>query len=336
VTGTRVPCCAPRVCKKVIRGLSFPTAKPREDRLTAALAFRCLRLAGRVAALGLVLISTATAAETPEIFFDKHGLIVQRGGDGGDTAQREGWAWFGAWIRANLLNNPWAVQRSVTFSQVMEMLEAGKSGLFRRHPDQYNATNDFSRDQTIPLAAAMGVYNDTERLNRMWKGIVDRGYKAQNDRDIISFEYVGLFARARGADPHIAGDIQLFGSVWTRIGVSLNNRDDVGDDLNLIMTLLMAKLRKSTTWSDRALTDYAKNRPVSYGCYLGSYRAKYGTDLTISPEEMRKRMDAGIAAGWKPDCPRVLGALRWYFRTESNGNPELAELYEPIVRKWMQ
>lgn len=50
---------------------------------------------------------------------------------------------------------------------------------------------------------------------------------------------------------------------------------------------------------------------------------------------MTARIRKGIAEGWQPDCPRVLGALRWYFRAESKGNPELAELYAPIVEAFL-
>jgi len=50
---------------------------------------------------------------------------------------------------------------------------------------------------------------------------------------------------------------------------------------------------------------------------------------------MKARIKAGIATGWTTDCPRVLGALRWYFRAESGGCSILAELYEPMVNRWL-
>jgi hypothetical protein len=129
------------------------------------------------------------------------------------------------------------------------------------------------------------------------------------------------------------------------------DRNDVGDDLNLLVILLMAKFRFPATntgvpgtSTEEVISLYATKRPHSYGSYLQSYRQELrragyqsGVDLSASDAQVRKLMDDGITKGWKPDpnCPPVLGALRWYFRAESKGNPELAELYAPIVRKWV-
>ena len=138
-------------------------------------------------------------------------------------------------------------------------------------------------------------------------------------------------------------DIQLSGGVISRLAQAVDP-NDVVDDLNLLIILLMAKLRfpaKNTgvpgASTEEIIRLYATKLPVSYGTYLGSYRREFGIDLPASDNEVTKRMDAGIAKGWKPDrdCPPLLGALRWYFRAESKGNPELAELYAPIVRAWL-
>src|ERR1039457_591777 len=117
---------------------------------------------------------------SPELSVDKYGLIVQTNGDGGDTAQREGWAWFGSKIRERELNDPWSVCRTITFQKAMDFLEVDHSGIFRRHPDQYNQPQDFSRDQTIPIVAAMGLWGDQDRLNRFWDRTVARNYTSQN------------------------------------------------------------------------------------------------------------------------------------------------------------
>jgi hypothetical protein len=299
------------------------------------------RNALKVIGSGVVTLA-ARGQSSPKLSVDKHGLIVQVDGDGGDTAQREGWAWFGSWIRDNVLHNPWDVKRLVpntnepfTFEKTMAFLEVDQTGVFRRHPDQWNDPKDFSRDQTIPIVAAMGVWNDKARLDRLWNRTKGRNYLAQNG-DLISPEAINLFDRARGEQPGLPGDIQLAASVWARIGQSLNNRDDVGDDLNLVIILVMSKLRSSNSTTDSAVAAYAKNRPISYGCYLQSYRQKNGVDLKASAGEVRRRMEESIDKPWKPDCPRVLGALRWYFRAETGGNPELAELYAPIVKQWLE
>lgn len=271
----------------------------------------------------------------PELYTDAHGLIVQRDGDGGDTAQREGWAWIGTWVRANVLKDPWPAARSITHEQAMAKLEVDSTGLFRRHPDQWNDTKDFSRDQTVPIIASMGLWGGGERLERLWTRTRERNFLAQNG-DLMSPEGINLFDRARGLAPGPIGDLQLTASVWARIGLALNNKDDVGDDLNLLILLLMGLLRHPTDSTRSAAAIYAKNRPLSYGSYLQSYRLRYGTDLSVDGPEMRCRMENGLADGWQPDCPRVLGALRWYFRAESGGNPSLGELYAPIVKRWFE
>ncbi len=79
----------------------------------------------------------------------------------------------------------------------------------------------------------------------------------------------------------------------------------------------------------------ANGRPVCSGCYLTHYRSSYPNDFGANETTMANRIKAGIAQGWTPDCPPVLGALRWYFRAESDGSPALAELYQPIVQQFL-
>jgi hypothetical protein len=222
----------------------------------------------------------------------------------------------------------------------MNLLEKDQSGVFRRSPDKYDDPKDFSRDQTIPIIAAMGVWGDIVRLDRFWDRTKARNYLTQNG-EMLRPDGVNLFQRARGIKPGIIGDTQLLGGVASRL-VQASDPNDVGDDLNLLVILLMAKLRfpatntgVTGTTTEEVIKLYATKRPHSYGSYLQSCRRE-GIDLKVSDTEVRKRMDPGIAKGWKPDgdCPPVLGALRWYFRAESKGNPELAELYAPMVRKW--
>jgi hypothetical protein len=112
------------------------------------------------------LQSVIKCKSTPDLAIDQRGLIVQTDGDGGDTAQREGWTWFGSWIRERELHNPWSVERCITFEQAMSMLEINRSGIFRRNPDKYDEPKDFSRDQSIPIIAAMGLWGDSSTFPR--------------------------------------------------------------------------------------------------------------------------------------------------------------------------
>src|SRR5262245_54332899 len=72
----------------------------------------------------------------PKFHRDANGLIVQADGDGGDTAQREGFVWFGLYIRRKKLglSDPTYIDLKLTFPDTIQLLEVNKSGLFRRHP----------------------------------------------------------------------------------------------------------------------------------------------------------------------------------------------------------
>jgi hypothetical protein len=295
---------------------------------------------------------------SPPIYYDKWELIVQKGMDGGDTAQREGWYWFGTWIRCHVLNNLWTVPRNLTFNEVINLLEPGHDGVFYRHPklppwnDPYSSEWGFSRDQMIPLVAAMGIYGLTDEVRRLWNAlpqdvvggtkhtyngrwITVLGQKTVYTGDIVVWSTVNLFKRAWGENPSSAqdGEINLLEGVRLRL-VQAKDPDNTGDDLNLIVMLLMSILRFPTATSGEAVKVY-KNRPNSYGSYLGAYRQRYGVDLSVSAAEMKRRMDDGIASGWGKDASAVYGAVRWYHREETGANPQLAELYAPIIEKYL-
>lgn len=272
--------------------------------------------------------------EAQLIYFDSSGLLVQRDCDGGDTAQREGWMWLGIWLRERL-RDPWTITPPLPFKKALQLLEPQGDGDFIRHPVKWNDPKDFSRDQSIPIIAATGIWGEMQPLSRMWSNVKKRVYKFQND-DLCAPEHVNLFRRSLGERPQTIGDLQLVGSSAVRCALG-RDMDDVGDDLNHIVSLMIAKFRRPTALVDLAIRIYATRRPITYGSYLGSYRQHYGTAFDTPAALMIERMKAGIAAKWKrdPDVPNVLGALRWYFRAESGGSPALAELYAPVVRRWL-
>ncbi len=310
--------------------------------------------------------SKSASKATPPIYYDADGLIVHKGMDGGDTAQREGWYWFGVWIRKNVLSDPWTVPRQLSFQQVIGMLEPARDGVFYRHPklkpwnNPYDKEFGFSRDQMIPLVAAMGVWGQTDSLRRLWNALPqDRvggtkhtfngewqtvlGVRTVYTGDVVGPSTINHFRRAWGEDPipasdgnGVGGEAELEANVALRLKAGLGDKDDTGDDLNLIVMLLMSLLRFKTPASSRATNVYAKNRPVTYGSFLGSYRSKYGLDLNVTAAEVRRRLDVGIESGWKTDASRVLGAVRWYHRQEVGANPQLADLYDPIVRAFLE
>lgn len=124
----------------------------------------------------------ARLIEGRNINCDQYGLIVHRDNDGkfngGDTAQREGWYWFGVWLRENTPGLPkWTHRRKLNFDQVLDLLEPGKDGVFYRHPKQPPFNNafskewGFSRDQMVPLVAAMGVWGKHDAIRRLWEAL---------------------------------------------------------------------------------------------------------------------------------------------------------------------
>jgi hypothetical protein len=313
-----------------------------------------------------MLGNVAEGQTNPAIMYDDDGLIVHKGMDGGDTAQREGWYWLGVWIRQQILKDPWPVERKLSFPQVIQMLEPKHDGVFYRHPklkpwnNPYDKEYGFSRDQMVPLVAAMGVWGMTGELRRLWNALPQDvlggtkhtfngewktilGQKTVYTGDIVGPATINLFRRAWGEDPMPAsdrngpgGEKELYANVDIRLASTLNDRDNTGDDLNLIAMLLMSILRFPSSVSAQAVNVYAKNRPVSYGSFLGAYRKKYGVDLSASPAEVKRRLDEGIKSGWTTDASRVYGAVRWYHRLEAGANPQLAELYARIIRKYLE
>ena len=228
--------------------------------------------AGVASSFGM-LGNVAEGQTNPAIMYDDDGLIVHKGMDGGDTAQREGWYWLGVWIRQQILKDPWPVERKLSFPQVIQMLEPKHDGVFYRHPklkpwnNPYDKEYGFSRDQMVPLVAAMGVWGMTGELRRLWNALPQDvlggtkhtfngewktilGQKTVYTGDIVGPATINLFRRAWGEDPMPAsdrngpgGEKELYANVDIRLASTLNDRDNTGDDLNLIAMLLMSILR---------------------------------------------------------------------------------------------
>ena len=90
----------------------------------------------------------------------------------------KGGIWLGVWLRQNVKGlQPWTAPRKLTFRQVLNLLEPAHDGVFYRHPKQRKFNNPrskeygFSRDQMIPLVAAMGVWGMHADIRRMWNAL---------------------------------------------------------------------------------------------------------------------------------------------------------------------
>lgn len=274
-------------------------------------------------------------AGSPPFFSDSFGLIVQADMDGGDTTQREGFVRFGlhllekAGITINLAApSPWP--------NVLAHLEVGKSGEFRRHPNKDQWWSDpqkFSRDQQTPLVAALGALGPREVLDRLWNAFVARGRKCQNG-DAGGPDHQNLFRRATGYEKVEAiGEGLLAAMPAVLVLRGQKSKDDVGDDLNFIVSLAASKLWRPTKTSRQTIIEYRDTRPVNYGCYLERYRKEYpglsGQAL------MKKRIDAWIAKKASTDCHPAVGALRWYFRPETGAGWGPAAIYERVLLDYL-
>src|ERR1035438_5754846 len=93
-----------------------------------------------------------------------------------------------------------------------------------------------------------------------------------------------------------SGEAELLANAHLRVGASHSNKDDVGDDLNLIVKLVMAKLRFGTPVSDEAARVYYTERAHSYGSYFGAYKAQYGDDATDFDARVKAELDTNLYA----------------------------------------
>ena len=283
-----------------------------------------------------------------QIAFDRYGLIIQRDGDGGDTAAREGMYWLAKAAREALFNHPgqpkagpfqaWRTRDD--FVRVLDLLEekdaAGQyTGHYRRHPydPRWNTSDKMSRDNMLPLIAAMGAYGGPDmeqRLGRFYDNMSTfAGFLRFLNKDLMLLveEFIKR-ARNQAVDEtidHAIADCALSARLKC-----INTMDDVGDDLNLMVSLLLPELRQNKDYFKAIRVRYLEKRPMNYGVYMTAYYMYWGHEPP-RPDLMQARMDEGITKkGWLPDCSKVFGAIKWYCRLESSGNPGLANLYRPI------
>jgi hypothetical protein len=299
---------------------------------------------------------TLQSGEDRTIWYDKYHLIVQANGDGADTAQREGMYWFarGMYRRGADFHNihPWITLRpgenNQTDSQqlyrsiVHQFLArdaAGKLIGFRRHPRQPGDNSNpskMSRDQLLPLIAAMSAWDDWETLREIY----DFFSKQPGPFSFLNSDWMDLFRqyirRARNeAVDETLDHLILDAAVEARL-CCIRDANDVGDDLNLLVILTLSEMpRQKKDYIAAIRKKFAENRPMNYGSYLGAYYQNYDRKTNLDPKVMIDRIEKGIKAGWQPNCSGALGAIRWYCRSEAGGNPGLARMLRPIVQQYL-
>lgn len=269
------------------------------------------------------------------MYVDAYALIVQRDGDGGDSLQREGMYAFGKWLRYNSDNNTVLISEPPERQNAERILDKFEvePGIYVRHPDPhkwYSNPDTTSRDQLVPLIAYCGAYRDHQRLWRLFKAFAGRGFFSQNTKRAgeghrewkvpdTMIAHLGLFIRAGGwwTAPFyplllVTDAVELAGTLLQLIPVHWEQTNkrfrwvdlrDVDDNNAIVAHLLAAKFKPTPiSWLDRQL--YAYTRRINYGTTLLG------------------------------ESNPVMGAMAWYHRVGGGGNPEIAELYRPLIQEY--
>lgn len=270
---------------------------------------------------------------------DKYGLPVQADGDANDQLQRVGMI-----LTANALGeylhtadgDPFDVNHEC-FTAIISWDSLQPSpGVYTRYVD--GNPNNVSADQLLPVLASHVANRDTKSVWNMFKAMTKRLGFAQNTRDgldqkktkwklpdFMALRALPLFARAHKVLYPVAflADLSLVLLALFAVGPvqhddklipTKRNPDDVDDNV-IITTLITCRAIMPTPLSWLAAKLYAKLRPNNYG------------------NIQHRTMPDGSTRSIKYN--NVYGALRWYHRAEAGGNPEIAELYESLVRRYL-
>lgn len=179
------------------------------------------------------------------LYYDNNGLIVQKDGDGGDTAGREGDYWF----QYGLLDT----KGPEDFDRVLNLLQVSP-GIFVRNPEHYNDPKDFSRDQSVSLIIAMGEMKKYKTLRSMlWQQI--KRFTLYQNGDLATPQDWNYYIRSFKAWPLypllLLGDVFLLTNSLIRCIVGTN--ENTSDDVNHTIALLQAQYHYPTpiSWLSR-------------------------------------------------------------------------------------
>lgn len=162
--------------------------------------------------------------------------------DFGDSSAECGRYWFIIFIINRLGLRFSFDQDKQDFENACSKLEIDNSGIWRRHPTQYNEPNDWSRDQETPIIIALAAYGIKDRLTRLYNKHLSRFPRCQN-KDILVWEY-SLFWR--GLEKWwfypliLILDLGLVVNSIIRVIKAKFSDDDVGDCLNHQLHIIYA------------------------------------------------------------------------------------------------
>lgn len=273
---------------------------------------------------------------------DKYGLPVQANGDANDQLQRCGMILTAASLEYGPSHE--VDEKSVEYAcaKAIGFTLQPKLGWFIRHVG--GNTNNVSADQLISALCAQVAMENSKGVWNMFKACIRRFGFAQNYKDGLNgdsktkipdfmlLRALPLYLRVHAlwyplrvfADALLVIQALLAcGPVW-KDGGGFKKRDagDV-DDNNTILTLAVCRARMPTALSIIACKIYGKFRPWNYGCMQ---REITYADI-FDPPHLEEEPYAFHPA---------YGALRWYHRAESGGNPEAAEMWRNICKRYFE
>lgn len=290
---------------------------------------------------------------------DSHGLPVQSNGDANDQLNRCGLIAVAGQIDKDLPREHYWLW----FSCIATLVGSHqvKPGVYVRYVG--GNANNVSADQLLPVLCAWICLRDWSQAGLMFIRMVNRLGFAQNYTDgieaasnvnsvsrkietnvekepqsglsgerwklpdFMALRALPLFARTHWSLYPVALVADLFlvfaalascGPVWRDDrGFTKRSPDDVDDGV-LICTLATCRAIMPTPLSWLACKLYGRLRPWNYGCNGGVEYVNSSVGTTF--------------VTYRP----VFGSLRWYFRAESGGSPEIAELWKPICERYFE
>lgn len=288
------------------------------------------------------------------MFTDANGLPVNSDGDARDQLNRVGLVMTAAHLNDKF---PWADYERL-YSDCCRAI----TGPLQPRPGIYVRSvgadaNNVSADQLLPVLCAWVALGEWRQVAWLFVRMVARLGFAQNVRDGLNSTFVSgnvesmqaggpnerlprekwklpdfmllralpLFARISPVLYPLAlvSDLLLVfaalvacGPVWRDdTGLTKRGPEDVDDGV-LICTLAVCRAVRPTPFSELACFLYARLRPWNYGVkpiHFDGPRVVWADDKSVG---------------------NVYGSLRWYFRAEAGGNPEVAELWKPICERY--
>lgn len=198
------------------------------------------------------------------VHLDAKGLIVQADGDGGDTLQREGFWYEGAFLNPIYPTIPGMLD----YNSALSILTTS-NGFTRYWQTPYNDPSDTSRDQLVSNIRAWGYYGYKGDLEYIFNQAIKNWSRFPNG-DIVFINDYARFIRAFRAwwlYPLLPlFDVPLVINSIIRCIKGALNYDDVGDDINHIGDLAQAQHTYATpvSWLARKIYKCFRARGGQY------------------------------------------------------------------------